>query len=97
MRRAVEWMPSALADVARQDVKTQARIFKAVERFAEMGYGDVEKLKGHEDEYRLRVGRWRIRFTYRPATRAIAVLRVFAQGQRIPGLTSGKHCQSGRF
>jgi mRNA interferase RelE/StbE len=35
---------------------------ESVEVFADTGRGDVRKLKGADDEYRLRVGEYRVRF-----------------------------------
>jgi mRNA-degrading endonuclease RelE of RelBE toxin-antitoxin system len=39
------------------------RIFAALHRFAETGEGDVRKLQALPDEFRLRVGDYRVRFT----------------------------------
>ena len=50
-------------DVRRLDRDTAMRIFSALHRFAETGEGDIKKLRGQEDELRLRVGDYRVRFT----------------------------------
>jgi len=42
------------------------RIFTALHRFAEIGEGDIRKLKGASDDLRLRVGDYRVRFTEEP-------------------------------
>jgi mRNA interferase RelE/StbE len=41
---------------------------------------DVRRLQGKE-EWRLRVGDWRVRFTRRPADKLIVVLRVLPRGR----------------
>ena len=40
----------------------QARITAALERLASTGHGDVKKLQGRPDDFRLRVGKWRVFF-----------------------------------
>jgi len=50
-------------DVRRLERDTAMRIFVALHRFAETGEGDVRKLQGISDEFRLRVGDYRVRFT----------------------------------
>lgn len=57
----IVWSEAALDDMARLDKKLRQRVNKAIERFAETGYGDVKKLQGLPG-YRLRVGDWRVRF-----------------------------------
>ncbi len=42
--------------------------------------GDIRKLTGVDDEWRRRVGDWRIRFTIDDAARAVVVLRVLPRG-----------------
>jgi mRNA interferase RelE/StbE len=58
----VEWSPAALRDVGRLDRDALRRIRRAVHRFADDGIGDVAKLRGREDAWRLRVGDWRVIF-----------------------------------
>jgi mRNA-degrading endonuclease RelE of RelBE toxin-antitoxin system len=55
------------------------RIGQAVTLLAETGQGDVKRLRGHEREYRLRVGQWRVRFERDPASRTITVLHVLSR------------------
>ena len=54
----VVWTREAEKDLARLDELTRHRIRRAVERFADVGHGDVRRLQGHDEEYRLRVGPW---------------------------------------
>jgi mRNA interferase RelE/StbE len=62
------WTPLTvdLAARARRDVKSldaavRARVLRAVHHYAATGQGDVKRLQASE-EYRLRVGDWRVRF-----------------------------------
>lgn len=52
----------------------QRRIDAAVTHLAETGEGDVRKLTGQEDTWRLRVGDYRVIFTYDTRT-SMLVLR----------------------
>ncbi len=72
----LEWRERALQDVERLDRRTRERIITSLERLAVSSYGDVVPLRGRAREWRLRVGRWRILFTYEHATGNILVLRV---------------------
>lgn len=54
---------------------------EAVARFAENGQGSVIKLASSDDEWRLRVGDWRVRFVYDFQTEVIRVLRVLPRGR----------------
>lgn len=55
-----------------------ARIFTAIQRFAESGEGDIKELRGESGELRLRVGDYRVRFT----NEADVTLRIHALRQR---------------
>ena len=59
----IRWTPAARDDVRTLDARMQDRVRRGVRRFAEVGQGDVKKLVGTRDEWRLRVGDWRVRFT----------------------------------
>ena len=74
----VEWARRALKELARLDARTQARIVTAVEALADHR-GDVRRLRGTGDEtLRLRVGDWRVIFSYQDS--AILILRIRARG-----------------
>jgi mRNA interferase RelE/StbE len=63
--RHVIWDRRALADLsnlARADRRQADRIRDAVARYATDSRGDVLKLSGATNEYRLRVGDWRVIF-----------------------------------
>ncbi len=63
------------------DRPVQRRVIEALDRLvAEPPQGDVVKLAGAEDEWRLRVGDWRVRFM-RDDDGAVKVLRVLPRGR----------------
>ena len=73
------WAPEAVRQVigiAHGDQRTAERIEKAVAQYARDGVGDVQKLAGPGEEWRLRVGDWRVRFVHEAPPRRIHVLRV---------------------
>lgn len=73
--RPIEWSDQARADVRALDRPTAMRIFEALTHFVETGHGDIKRLKGEGEEFRLRIGDWRVRFTEGPG-RVIRILRV---------------------
>lgn len=80
--KRVEWSRAAQKDLRALDDATRQRIRRAVHRLAETGHGDVRKLQGVENEWRLRVGDWRVRFTVTPSGGIVIllVLRVLPRG-----------------
>lgn len=67
-------------DFRRLDAQVQRRIADALDRLvADPPQGDVIKLAGSDDEFRLRVGDWRVRFIRQDAT--VYVLRVLPRGR----------------
>lgn len=81
MTRPILWAKRAADELRRLDRVTAQRIGRAVERYAEAEYGDVRRLRGSDDELRLRVGDWRVRFRVNSDTGAIEVLRVLPRGR----------------
>jgi mRNA interferase RelE/StbE len=77
----VVWTKRAQHDLERLDRITGDRIGRAITRLAETEQGDVKRLRGYEDEWRLRVGDWRVRLTFDPATESIEVLRILPRGR----------------
>jgi mRNA-degrading endonuclease RelE of RelBE toxin-antitoxin system len=85
---------NAERDLRRLDRQVAQRVAQAIQRYAHDGLGDVRRLHGTADEFRLRVGGWRVRFTdqveQRPAdppatgvveVRTIMILRVLPRGR----------------
>ena len=72
--RAIEWTAPARADVRRLDRKTAMHMFVALHRFMETEEGDVKRVKGQDNQYRLHVGDWRVRFI--EEGNALQILRV---------------------
>jgi mRNA-degrading endonuclease RelE of RelBE toxin-antitoxin system len=73
----VRWQATAHRDLSRLDRQIQERIIAAVKRLAETGQGDVLRLTDIQpSEWRLRVGKWRVRFRRDDAARTLDVLRV---------------------
>ena len=66
MSRQLRWDDRALDALRRLERRNRAtarRIVAAAERLAETDRGDIKKLKGRLDLWRLRVGEWRAIFT----------------------------------
>jgi len=77
------WILAAHArrELRRLDPPVQRRIVEALDRLTgEPAQGDVVKLTGSDDEWRLRVGDWRVRFT-RTQDGQIQVLRIPPRGR----------------
>lgn len=77
----IEWTNPATRDLRRLDRSTQQRIVQAVVNFAERRGGNVRKLRGSSAEWRLRVGDWRVRYTYTNQGQTLVVLRVLHRGR----------------
>ncbi len=77
MKLAIEWARAAERDRERLDRPVRLRVLAAIEQLAESGQGDVRRLRGATgDEYRLRVGQWRVRFVIDSSRRVLRVRRV---------------------
>jgi mRNA interferase RelE/StbE len=73
-------MPSARRDLKRLDRPVQHRILDALDRFvAAPRSGDIRKLDSAQ--WRLRVGDWRVRFSFDDQNQVIVVLRVLPRGR----------------
>jgi mRNA-degrading endonuclease RelE of RelBE toxin-antitoxin system len=73
----VLWQAASLRDLSRLDPQIQERVIAAVERLAATGRGNVVQLAGMQPpEWRLRVGKWRVRFRRNDRERILDVLRV---------------------
>jgi mRNA interferase RelE/StbE len=78
---AVVLTGSARRDLRCLDRPVAVRIVEALERLATTGQGDVQRLRGTTDEWRLRVGDWRVRFRYDTAADTIEVLHILPRGE----------------
>ena len=75
----VEWTGGAvteLLNVARTSTRQADRIDRAVELLARSEQGDVKKLTDRSEQWRLRVGDWRVIFKYEQAAGVMLVLAV---------------------
>jgi len=72
--------PPARRDLKRLDPPVQRRILDALDRFvAAPRSGDIRKLDSVQ--WRLRVGDWRVRFSFDAENQVIVVLRVLPRGR----------------
>jgi mRNA interferase RelE/StbE len=79
--RVVRYTSRARRDLRRLDHQIAKRVLLAIERLAEGDpRSEIKKLSG-TDEYRLRVGEWRVRFQRRGTGNDILVLRVLPRGR----------------
>lgn len=77
----IVFTPPARRDLRRLDPQVAKRVILAIERLAANDpRGDVRKLSGL-DEYRLRVGEWRVRLQRDRAAHQIVVLRILPRGR----------------
>lgn len=78
----VELTRSAERDLRRLDPPVRRRVIDALtDLTVEPPVGDVRRLAGSGDEWRLRVGDWRVRFVRDSGTRTVTVLRVLPRGR----------------
>jgi mRNA interferase RelE/StbE len=66
----------AKRDLSRLPRDQQAFVVAGIERYAKTGHDDLKKLRGRVDEWRLRVGDYRVIFTCVDGRLTILVLRV---------------------
>ena len=59
---AIVFSAKARRHLKKLDSQTSTRIVTAIDRYAETGAGDIEKIKPHGG-LRLRIGDWRVFFT----------------------------------
>jgi mRNA-degrading endonuclease RelE of RelBE toxin-antitoxin system len=77
----IEWSERAVKDARALDRQVWLRVARAINRLAETGHGDLIRLKGTDDELRLRVGAWRVRLLLDHTTQTIKVERVLPRGR----------------
>ena len=73
----VQWRSRARADLAALDPPVRRRVLAAMARLADTNQGDMTKLRGgNRDEWRLRVGNWRVILTFDYPNNTFTVMRV---------------------
>jgi mRNA interferase RelE/StbE len=78
----VEFTRSAQRDLRRLDPQVRRRVVAALDGLrSEPAQGDIRKLKGIDDEWRLRVGDWRVRFRRDRGRGLVEVVRVLPRGR----------------
>ena len=65
---------NALKFIAKQERKTQERLFKAIKGLPKDG--DIKKMRGNDALYRLRVGTFRILFEVTPLSIEVTLIEV---------------------
>jgi len=78
----VTYAKLAIKAIERLDVRTKKRIRQGVLRIPE---GNIKRLKGHTALYRLRIGDWRILFSY-PDSDTVLVERISPRGEAYKGV-----------
>lgn len=76
MSRRIELSNRAVADLDDLGRRVRERVIVALERFAESREGDVIKLHGRGNEWRLRVGDWRVVLEIDNEASIVYVIRV---------------------
>lgn len=78
----IVFAPRAEKELKRAPSAMRPRLLEAIETVVTRPpLADVRKLRGLDDEWRLRVGEWRVRFTYEEARHEVHILRVLPRGR----------------
>ncbi|MGH2984302.1 MAG: type II toxin-antitoxin system RelE family toxin [Solirubrobacterales bacterium] len=80
-RWRVRYVPRAQRDLRRLDPQIRARVLTALERLAADDPSIQERKLNDAEEWRIRVGDWRVRFRREFPEREIVVLRVLPRGR----------------
>lgn len=78
----IEYSKRAIKAIAGMDKPTKQRIKLGIEGIPK---GDIKKLQGHTDLYRLRVGDWRIVFSY-PDNETVLIEKIAPRGEIYKGV-----------
>ena len=82
MRWRIVVTSRAERDLKGLSARDQSRIRAGIDSLIEFPTrGDLNKLQGRENEWRLRVGDWRVRFELDRTNRIIVVLRILTRSQ----------------
>jgi mRNA interferase RelE/StbE len=78
----VEFARAAQRDLKRLDPQIRRRVLGVLHGLlSDPPQGDVKRLTGLNDEWRLRVGDWRVRFARDPDRSTITIKRVLPRGR----------------
>lgn len=81
-RRDLILAPRAVKDLDEVPARDAGRIAQKLEQLADdPSTLDIRKLEGQGDEWPLRVGSWRVRFTFDDATNSINILRILPRSR----------------
>ena len=80
MKRRVTISGPARRDLRRLAPTIASRVLDAISHYADTGFGDVVRLQGWDNEFRLRVGDWRVRFRIIEPD-LIEIIRVLPRGR----------------
>ena len=78
MKYNIKYEKGCLKYLKRLDKKTQLRILKAINQ---LPLGDVKKLQGNTEDYRLRVGKYRIIFSKDEKNLIINIIQIASRGE----------------
>jgi mRNA interferase RelE/StbE len=78
----ITYYKQAVKTLERMDAATKQRIKQGIEGIPK---GDIKKLQGHTELYRLRVGDWRIVFSY-PDNETVLVEKISPRGEIYKGV-----------
>jgi mRNA interferase RelE/StbE len=74
-------LPRAARDLEQLNSQDATRIVEGIKLYAQTGHGDVKKLQGMKDVWRLRVGDWRIFFGYDRPRHMIGIESILPRGR----------------
>jgi len=77
----VQYAKQAVKVIKKLDVSTKQRIRQGINGIPA---GDIKKLQGHTELYRLRIGDWRVLFTYVDAD-TVLIARISSRGDVYKG------------
>ncbi len=73
--------PTAEKELKRLPARDRGRVRAALDALSGgPGRGDLKRIRGRDEEWRLRVGEWRIRFRLDFGARTFVILRVLPRG-----------------
>jgi len=78
----VAWTPIAERELGKLDSETRRRVHLGINRYAVSSVGDVRRLQDiTPPEYRLRIGKWRVRFRLDHDRRTMQILHVLRRDE----------------